>query len=84
MPTIGYPANYSLAIFVLVASQANVVNTRYREVNVQPRKKNLFRLRHVNHSASIIFSKASGLSFPDFVRFVIFILAITKQNYFTK
>ena len=55
MSSIGYPVNYSLATFVLVASQANVANARYREINVQPRKKvfGLFRLRHVNDSATI-------------------------------
>ena len=33
MSSIGYPVNYRLAIFVLVASCGNIANARYREIN---------------------------------------------------
>ena len=55
MSSIGYPANYNSAFFVLDASQANFEKARYREINARTRKMvfGIFRQRHVNDSASI-------------------------------
>ena len=66
---------------MLVASKANTANARYREINVPLQKTyfGLFRLRHMNESASI--TKATGLAQNDYANLTLFCFFCKNQNY---
>ena len=75
MASLGYSANCNLAIFVLVALNANVVNIA-RSRSQCLTAITVFRLRHVNDSVSMIelLYKITIQLFLDFVKLGFFVL----------